>query len=147
MLSEDKARKFLNMATEMAETFSKDQHKQVGCILLDPQTFLIRAMTYNGTPLGIEDTPARWERDNKPHYIVHAELGAICACARHGTPTIDSIAVVSYHPCSQCARALIQAGISQVVTHPPDYLHPRWGTEFIIATELFQEAGIQVTLL
>ncbi len=146
-ISEDKARKFLTMATQMAETFSKDTHKQVGCILLDPDTLLIRAMTYNGTPLGIQDTPERWERPTKTQYIIHAELGAICACARHGTPTLHSIAVVSYHPCSACARALIQAGISQVVTRPPDYTHPRWGREFQIATELFQEANINVQLL
>ena len=127
-------------------TMSKDKHKQVGCLILDPETLFIRATGYNGFPLGIEDTTERWERDLKYNYVQHAEMNAICSAARHGTQLKDSVCIVTYFPCSTCAKALIQAGCKAVVTKTPDYDHPRWGQDFRVSCALFQESGISVLL-
>lgn len=143
-ISNDKALKFLAMAKHMADTFSKDKEKKVGCIMLDPNTLFIRACGYNGTPLNIKETEERWERPNKRFYIQHAEMNAMCSACRHGTPLNNSICVTTLYPCSSCAKAIIQAGITTIVAPPPDFLHPRWGEEFKISAELFEEAGIYV---
>jgi len=135
----------MSLAQDMANTFSKDKEKRVGCILLDPKTLFIRATGYNGTALGASDSDEKWMRPNKQFHIMHAELNAICAAARHGTSLEGSVCVVTYHPCSSCARALIQAGVSHVVTRNPQYDHPRWGHEFTQADELFKETGVGVT--
>lgn len=138
----EKAVKFMDLAQHMADTFSKDPHKKVGCVILDPNTFMVRAAGYNGFPLGVKDTPERWQRGKKEMLCSHAELNGVCSAARHGTPLDGTICVCSLHPCSGCARALIQAGIKTVVTRAPDLEHPRWGIEFGVARELFEEAGV-----
>lgn len=141
-----KAARFMHLASTLA-TLSKDQHKQVGCILLDPDTLFIKSSGYNGFPINIQDDPERWQKENKSMYVQHAEMNAICSAARHGTPLDKSLCIVTYHPCSTCAKALIQAGIKQIITLPPDYTHPRWGNEFERATNLFKEANIEITLI
>ena len=86
-----KAAKFLKVARELASTMSKDKDKQVGCLILDPNTLFIRATGYNGFPLNIHDSDKRWERENKYTYVQHAEISAICSTARHGTHLNNSI--------------------------------------------------------
>lgn len=144
MISNKKAIKFLSLAKHMADTFSKDKEKKVGCFMLDPNTLFIRSTAYNGCPINVQDTDERWKRPNKSSFVVHSEVGAICAAARHGTSLDGSICVVTLFPCSSCARALIQTGIRTVVTNPPDFKHERWGNEFKIAYELFTEAGVEL---
>lgn len=143
-ISSEKASKFMELAQHMANTFSKDPHKKVGCVILDPNTFMLRAGGYNGLPIGIKDTPERWQRGEKEKMCSHAELNAVCSAARHGTPLDGTICVCNLYPCSGCARALIQAGIKTVVTNAPDFSHSRWGGEFAISQELFGEAGVHV---
>jgi dCMP deaminase len=141
-----KAARFMHLASTLA-TLSKDQNKQVGALLLDPDTLFIKSSGYNGFPINIRDDPDRWQKENKSSYVQHAEMNAICSAARHGTPLNNSICIVTYHPCSTCAKALIQAGVKQIITHKPDYSHPRWGIEFERASQLFKEANIQITLI
>lgn len=143
-MDQAKVTKFIKMATELAITFSKDKEKQVGCIIIDPNTLFIKATGYNGFPLKVQDAPDRWERTVKQKYVQHAEMNAICSAARHGTSLDNSTSIVTYHPCSTCAKAMIQAGITSLVTPTPDYNHPRWGNEFKMASDLFKEAGVQV---
>lgn len=128
----------------MAGTFSKDREKKVGCLMLDPETLFIRACGYNGIPLRVKETPERWERPAKYAYVSHAEANCVCSAARHGTPLDGSICVVTMFPCSSCAKSLIQAGITAVVTARPNLDHPRWGAEYRVAKELFDEAGVCV---
>lgn len=140
----NKAEKFMKVARDMANTMSKDPNKKVGCIILDPNTLFIRACGYNGFPLNTVETANRWQREEKKWWVNHAEMSAICSACRHGTSLDKSIAVVTMHPCSACAKAMIQSGISKIITVAPNLEHPRWGEEFKVAQILFEEADIQV---
>jgi dCMP deaminase len=81
------------------------------------------------------------DRDQKLLYTVHAELNAILAAREplHGC----SIVVYPFQPCAQCAAAIIQAGITEVICpEVPDA--SRWADSFHAARTMFHEAGCVV---
>lgn len=144
----DKAVKYYKLAQHQASLFSKDPSSKVGAILLAPGSLQILSLGYNGMPRDInESVVKRWERPIKYKYVEHAERNAVYNACRHGTPLEGSIAVVTMYPCCDCARALIQSGCKMVVTTTPDWNHPRWGDDFNISHEMFEEAGVRVKLL
>lgn len=143
----DKAKKYLELAEHMADLFSKDPSKKVGAIVLAPDSLQILSMGYNGMPRGVaEDRAERWEKPRKYMYVEHAERNCLYNACRHGTPLEGSIAVVTLYPCSDCARALIQAGIQTLVSYEPDLEDDRWGEHFKVSKEMFEETGIQQIL-
>ena len=77
----------------------------------------ILSMGYNGMPIGINDDNITWERegsflDTKYAYVCHAELNAILNYK--GNLTGSKIYVYLF-PCNECAKAIIQAGIKEVI--------------------------------
>jgi dCMP deaminase len=44
----------------------------------------------------------------------------------------------------ECAKAIIQSGICEIVAYEPDFAEPRWGADFPVVQEMFGEAGIAV---
>lgn len=144
-MRQDKAEKYLSLARHQASLFSKDPSTQVGALLLAPQSLQILSMGYNGFPRGINETIAeRWERPTKYLYAEHAERNAIYNAARRGTPLEGAICVVTLFPCADCARALIQSGISRLVCPQPDMNHDRWGAHFEVSLKLLEEAQVQL---
>jgi dCMP deaminase len=51
---------------------------------------------------------------------------------------------VPWFPCMDCARAIVQVGIKELVALRPDVGDPQWGMDFSAALELFQEANIPI---
>ncbi|MET3481598.1 dCMP deaminase family protein [Methylobacterium sp. 1973] len=130
---------YLMSFAQLAATKSKDS-TQVGAVLVAPNGRSVLLTAYNGPPAGVDDLPERRERPAKYLYACHAELGLISTAARHGIRTEGCTAYVTHHPCSACARTLIQAGIRSVVygdgttSMPPE--------EFTAAETMFAEAGV-----
>ena len=94
---------------------SKDPNTQIGCVIIGPN-HEIRSTGYNSFPRGIrDDVPERLVRPTKYLWIEHAERNAICNAARAGTATEGCTIYVEIMPCMDCARAVVQAGIIQVV--------------------------------
>jgi dCMP deaminase len=54
---------------------------------------------------------------------------------------------VPWYPCVECAKAIIQSGISEVVGYAPDLSERKWGPEFSLSAEMFKEAGVTVRLI
>ena len=132
----------------MANIFSKDPNTKVGALFLAPNSLQILTLGYNGFPRGIDETqPSRWERPKKYYYVSHAEANCVANACRHGTPLENSIAVVTLFPCTTCAKLMIQAGVSTVVTKQPDFSCPRWGHEFKCSHEMFAEAGVDMVYI
>lgn len=50
---------------------------------------------------------------------VHAESNAIAFAARSGIPTEDSTLYCTISPCGECAKLIVNAGITRVVYHHP----------------------------
>jgi dCMP deaminase len=52
-----------------------------------------------------------------------------------------------WYPCADCARAIIQCGISTIVCVEPDWNDPTYSHDFNIVREMFQEVGVSVRYL
>lgn len=98
----------------------------------------------NSFPLGVRDTEQRHQGDGRLVWMEHAERNAIYAAARAGRSTQGASLASSYFPCLDCARAIIQAGIRQLVTMPPDLDDPVWGASFGPSHTMLQEAGVRL---
>lgn len=98
----------------------------------------------NTFPHGVADTEPRHQGDGRLIWMEHAERNAIFAAARAGRSTAGAVLASSYFPCTDCARAIIQAGIRQLVTLPPDLDDPVWGASFGPSRTMLLEAGVQL---
>jgi dCMP deaminase len=100
---------------------------------------------YNGFPQTISDDLDRYiDREYKLSVTVHAEANAILNAAKNGTKVQGSTLYVTFPPCSQCASAIIQAGVAQIVCPDPAHAPERWRNSFLSASNLFYEAGVKV---
>jgi dCMP deaminase len=128
-------------------TRSKDPNTQIGCVIVGP-AHEIRSTGYNSFPRGIQDdVAARLERPAKYLWIEHAERNAICNAARAGTATEGCTLYVEIMPCMDCARAVVQAGINQVVVcdeRMRQYSSQYYNEHFGLVEVLFREAGVRV---
>jgi len=126
---------------------SKDPNTQIGCVIIGPN-HEIRSTGYNSFPRGIRDDVAeRLVRPTKYLWIEHAERNAICNAARAGTATEDCTIYVEIMPCMDCARAIVQAGIVEVVVSADsmrDYTSELYDQHFGNSEVLFREAGVHV---
>lgn len=105
---------FMGIAT-LSAMRSKDPNTQVGaCIVSDRNRIL--SVGYNGFPNGIPDSEFTWARegeDNKYFYTAHSELNAILNC--RGGNLEGAKIYVTLFPCYECAKAIIQSGIQEVI--------------------------------
>ena len=132
--------RFLRLAKEVS-TWSIDPSTKVGCVLVKNKRVI--STGYNGFPKNISDNFDRLlDREKKYEITVHAEVNAVTTAAFHGVSTEESIAYVSFSPCSRCAAVLINAGISEVYVTGGSIIPDRWLSNFITASTLLAEAGV-----
>ena len=125
---------------------SKDPSTQVGaCIVSNDNRIL--ACGYNGAPNGFSDDNFPWKREGNPlntkyMYVCHAELNAILNYRGYRKEFEGAKIYVDLFPCNECAKAIIQSGIKEVI-----YLSDKYnGTEGNIASKkLFDECGVKHT--
>ena len=101
----------------LASQRSKDPSTQVGACIVDKDKRIL-STGYNGFPQGCSDDEFPWNRDEsvgetKYQYVVHAELNAILNAS--GKSLAGSTVYVGLFPCHECAKAIIQAGIKEVI--------------------------------
>ena len=94
---------------------SKDPNTQVGACIVSPDNIII-STGYNGLPNGCSDDVYPWEREGaetKYPFVVHAELNAILNA--NGRDLRGSRLYVALFPCNECAKAIIQSGVKEVL--------------------------------
>jgi len=124
--------------------WSKDQSRKVGAVIADSSGG-VRAVGYNGLPRGAsEEWESRHLAPDKYLWTEHAERNAIFEAARMGIRVEGCTMYLPWFPCMDCARAIVQVGITRLVAVEPDHSDARWGDHFIAARELFHEAGIEI---
>lgn len=102
----------------LAAKRSKDPSTQVGACIVDDDNRIL-STGYNGFPQGCSDEEYPWARasenanETKYPYVVHAELNAILN--NRGKNLTGSRIYVALFPCNECAKAIIQSGIREVV--------------------------------
>lgn len=102
---------------------SKDPNTQVGACIVNDDNKIV-GVGYNGLPWGCEDTEFPWEErqgnlyDTKYPYVVHAELNAIL----NSVKDLKGCRIyVSLFPCHECAKAIIQSGITEIIYEDDKY--------------------------
>jgi len=137
---------FMGMAQYVA-TRAKDPSTKVGAVIVGPD-HRIRSTGYNGLPAGVKEKDERYEiRELKIAFTTHAEANAIYGAARTGVATDGcTIYVYGLSPCSGCAQAIIQAGITRVCVNSLD-IPQRWESSMLIAQEMLSEANIELYLI
>ena len=121
---------------------SKDPHTQVGACIVS-QNNKILSMGYNGFPVGCSDDAFPWQRDgdpleNKYFYTTHSELNAILNYS--GGSLEGTKLYVSLFPCNECAKAVIQSGIGEIIYDSDKYQH----TPSVIASKkMLDAAGVK----
>ena len=101
----------------LAARRSKDPNTQVGACIVDDDNRIL-STGYNGFPYGCSDDEYPWTRDGdandtKYPYVVHAELNAILN--NRGKNLVGARIYVALFPCNECAKAIVQSGIREVV--------------------------------
>lgn len=142
-------KRFIKIAHEIA-AWSKDDSSQVGAIILDDERSP-RSFGYNGMPRGIDDdVPSRHVRPRKYLYMEHAESNTINHCAKVGIPVNGCTIYVTHFPCAGCSRKIINSGIKRVVVDGESLtteFKDRWEEEIEVAVEMFDEVGIDLTII
>lgn len=146
MLSNKWHYRFMELAF-LISTWSKDPSTKTGAVVVGPDRE-IRATGYNGLVRGVEDdVPERLERPTKYDFFEHAERNAVYNACLTGTSLKGCTLYATHSPCTDCARAIIQAGIKTVVTNKViiDENTPQntWRDKLIYSAQMFKEAGIE----
>lgn len=126
----------------LAAMRSKDPSTQVGACIVNDDNIII-STGYNGLPKGCNDDVFPWERENcevnktKYPYVVHAELNAILNSG--GRSLKGARIYVALFPCNECAKAIIQSGIKEVVFMSDKYAQ----TDSVRASKhMLESAGV-----
>lgn len=124
---------------------SKDPSTQVGAVIVGSDHRVV-GIGYNGFPNGCSDDDFPWEREGefgctKYPFVVHAELNAIL----NSKKDLNGCSIyVSLFPCNECAKAIIQSGISRIVYESDKYAD----TDGVKASKrMLQAAGIELVQL
>ena len=128
----------------LAAKRSKDPNTQVGACIVS-QDNIILSTGYNGMPKGCSDDLYPWEREGeetKYPYVVHAELNAILNA--HGRNLQGSRLFVALFPCNECAKAIIQSGVKEVL-----YLSDKYADSLatMASKRMMDSAGVKYTQL
>ena len=136
---------FMGVALLAAER-SKDPNTQVGACIVDSDNRIV-STGYNGFPYGCSDDEFPWAREGdtketKYAYVVHAELNAILNA--RGRSVVGTTLYVALFPCNECAKAIIQSGITEVVYLSDKYANTP-GT--LISKRMLKSAGVKLRQL
>ena len=121
---------------------SKDPNSQVGSCIVSTDNKIL-SMGYNGFPLGCSDDDYPWAREGDPLetkyiYVTHSELNAILNY--RGGNLEGAKLYVSLFPCNECAKAIIERGIREVI-----YLDDKYAdTPSVMASKrMLNSAGVK----
>ena len=123
---------------------SKDSNTQVGACIVSQENKIL-SVGYNGMPIGCNDDEMPWEREGEPldtkyPFVCHAELNEIL---NRSTGSLKNAKIyVSLFPCNECAKAIIQSGIKEVIYWDDKYAD----TDGVKASKkMFEMAGVKMT--
>ena len=136
---------FINIA-EQVKLKSKDNNTQIGVVIVGKDNEIV-STGYNSFPRGIDDDVAeRQEKPEKYFWFEHAERNAIYNAARIGVSTLGTTMYMTCGiSCADCARAIINSGISKIVLREGrGATTQKWQESSKRSMQMFKEADIEV---
>jgi dCMP deaminase len=143
---------------DLVASKSDDPVTQCGALVVGPDKE-IRTTGYVGFPRGVQHLEDRLARPAKYSFMEHAERNAIYNAVRMGISLRGCCMYITAPPCAECARAIIQSGITRVVYKAgriasgendekgPMDLSSRWSESSNTANIMFAEAGVEVYIV
>lgn len=127
---------------------SKDPNTRIGAVVLGPD-HEIRSAGFNGLPRGVKEDAARNAKPAKYSFWEHGERNAVYNAARMGVSLLGCTMFTQGTPCCDCARAIIQAGISCVVVdfNWDKNNATKWAESAEVSKEMFREAEVKLIRL
>jgi dCMP deaminase len=135
---------------------SRDNHTHVGAVVVDSDNVLV-STGYNSFPRYIEpdEDNIRLSRENgeKYYWMGHAERNAIYNAARRGTVLKGCKIYVPWTPCPDCARAIIQTGMSEVIIHKngqdfyDKHTNGKWVESYKRTYTMLKEAEVSIRFI
>ena len=109
---------------KMAQTWANLSHanrKKVGALIVKNNTIISDG--YNGTPSGFENEceiainneDGSFREYQTKWYVLHAESNALAKVAKSTQSSEGSTLYVTYSPCTECSKLILQSGIKRVV--------------------------------
>ncbi len=140
----------LRLAYEQALR-SPDPSTQNGAFLYYDGMPLTVTFACNEFPRGVAYTEERWERPLKYSLIEHAERNAIYSAARYGLATKGTTLVCPWAACADCARAIVQAGITCQLTRArvglSAEINARWAETCALGDQILSEGGVAIRMV
>ena len=122
---------------------SKDPNTKVGACIVDENKKVV-SIGYNGMPCGCDESQLSWNKgtglDSKYLYVCHAEFNAILN-TRNGSALEGCTLYVTLFPCNECAKAIIQTGIKEVVFFDNKYKET---TGVQASLKMLELAGVKI---
>ncbi len=137
-------KRYLELARHIA-SWSKDPSRKIGAVAVGTKGQVL-AQGYNGFPRGIDDKDSMYNNKiTKYERVVHAEMNCIYNATYNGTSLDGATMYIHGLPvCSECAKGIIQVGVTRVVTKAIDDSMPeRWIESTELTKQLFEEAGVR----
>jgi dCMP deaminase len=127
-----------------AAAASPNRIRRVGAVLVASGTEIAACNTF---PPGVTALPERAAGDNRFIWLEHAERTALFEAARRGIATDGAMLVSTYFPCTDCARAIVLAGVKTVATPRPEFDDPVWGDSFRTSAAILSEGAVEMIYL
>ncbi|KAG2530604.1 hypothetical protein JM18_002060 [Phytophthora kernoviae] len=118
---------------------SKDPSTQVGACIVNPEKKIV-GIGYNGFPNGCDDDNLPWARESATQSPLETKYPMNAILNKNSTDVKGCTIYVALFPCNECAKLIIQSGISRVV-YCSDKYNKDW--KFVASRRLLDMAGVQ----
>lgn len=139
----DKIHKYHLFCSYWIATKSNDPRTQIGAVLVNDGYVL---MAHNTTTPNIPIERVIDNPDDKYYLMEHAERSVIYKAAKYGYSTKNATLYSFWAACSDCARAIVLAGITSVYRHKDlnDKTTLRWSDSTRIGDEILISGGVKI---
>ena len=132
--------RFIKLA-QYAAHWSPDPKTKVGSVIVN-QYQNVKSVDCNHFPRGVIETPEILnDKEEKLKYISHAERNALDGC---DTSVRGDTVYITLQPCYECAKSIIQRGITRVVTGIDVNKQKYYGDFVNYSLPMMTESGIKV---
>ncbi len=126
---------------------SPDRSTQLGCVVVHKSGVVSwSTLSFNGFVQGWNPTEADYERPRKYSLGEHAERRAIYKAAKLGIPLEGASLYCTWAACVDCARAIVESGITRLVRHYPplDDATERWLESVTLGDQIMKAGGVEI---
>ena len=145
-MSDELYRELLRQTYKLAAVSRDPSTQNAAKLIRLDSPWSVNLWNVNQFPAGVQELPERWERPEKYSFIEHAERNVIYTAARAGVKTDGLAMVCCWAACTDCARAIVQAGIKTLITHREGD-NGTWGDSIRIADDILKEGGVEVIVV